>query len=147
MTRAQITVVVLIALVLLVVLGLVASRVGGSAIRTSGQVRIGQLELSSNKILPGAPVTVSYDLIELDAVDDASMVMVRTPTESIVISEVSRAELGNGTFIVTVPCEKYEALEKNKAGRFVLVLNKDQRVLAQSEQFTLLPAGPECIYK
>jgi len=147
MTRLQITVGILLTLVVLVVLGLVASQVGGSSIRTSGQARIGQLILSSNKILPGAPVTVSYDLIELGAVDAASMVMVRTPTESVVVGEVTKEALQNGTFVVTVPCNKYEELEINKAGRFVLVLNKDQRVLAQSEPFTLLPAGPECIYK
>lgn len=147
MTRFQITVVVLVAMVLIVVLGLIASQVGGSSIRTSGEVRIGQLILSSNKILPGAPVTVTYNLIELGAIDDASIVMVRTPTESVIISAVTKEEIGDGTFIVTVPCEKYEQLEKDKAGRFVLVLNRDQRVLAQSEPFTLLPAGPECIYR
>ncbi|HBE90726.1 MAG: hypothetical protein A3E37_03130 [Candidatus Andersenbacteria bacterium RIFCSPHIGHO2_12_FULL_46_9] len=147
MTRSQITAVVLVGVVLLLVLGLIAVQVGGSFIRTSGEVRIGQLILSNNKILPGAPVTVTYSLIELGAIDDASMVMVRTPTESTVISEVTKEELGSGTFIVTVPCDKYEELEKNKAGRFVLVLNSDQRVLAQSESFTLLPAGPECIYR
>lgn len=147
MTRVQITAVVLISLLLVLVLGLIAAQVGGSSIRTSGDVRIGQLILSNNKILPGAPVTVTYDLIELDAIDDASMVMVRTPTESIVISEVTKEQMGSGTFIVTVPCNKYEALDKNKSGRFVLVLNRDQRVLAQSEPFSLLPAGPECIYR
>lgn len=147
MNRSQIAVVVLVVLILVVVLGLIAARVGGSSIRTSGQVWIGKLALSNDKLLLGTPVTVSYDMLDLGSVDDASIVMVRTSKESMVIGEVSKNALGSGTFSVTVPCDKYDELEQNEEGRFVLVSNSDQRVLAQSQQFTLLPPRPDCIYQ
>lgn len=147
MSRSQIAVVVLVVLMLVVVLGLIASRLGGSTIRTSGQVQIGQLTLSSEMVLPGTRVTFSYDMLNLDSVDDALIVMVRTPRDSMVIGEVSRDALGSGIFWVTVPCAKYDELEQDEKGRFVLVSNLDQRVLAQSDQFTFLPAGRDCMYQ
>jgi len=146
MTHSQITVIVVLVLVLLIVLGLIASHVGGSAIRTSGELRIGELSLSTDKILPGAPVTVQYNMISFGSIDDASMVMVRTPHDSLVVGEVSKAQLNTGNFLVKVPCDQSVYMGNKNEARFVLISNKDQHVIAQSNMFSLLPPGPECVY-
>lgn len=147
MPRTMLTVGTLVGIVSLIVVALVASQIGGSRIRASHQISIGQLSLSSDKVLPGVPVTVTYDLISIRGIEDASMIMVRTSEESVAIGEVSSTDLGTGRFTVRVPCssEIYEQAKKNKA-RFVLVSN-DQGVLAQSGSFSILPPGPDCIYR
>jgi hypothetical protein len=147
MPRTIITVGVLVTMVGLIVVALVASQVGGARIRASHQISIGQLLLSSDKVLPGVPVNVRYDMINVAGIEDASMIMVRTSEESVAIGEVSAAELGKGRFTVRVPCssEIYEQARRNKA-RFVLV-SGNYGVLAQSGSFSILPPGPDCIYK
>lgn len=146
MPRMMITVGTLVGVVTLIVVALVGSQIGGSRIRASHQVSIGQLLLSSDQVLPGVPVSVTYDLININGIKDASMIMVRTSEESVVIGEVTSTELGIGKFTVRVPCsgEIYEQAKKNKA-RFVLVSN-DYGVLAQSGSFSILPPGPDCLY-
>lgn len=146
MPRTQITIIVLVVIVGLIVIALVASEIGGSRIRASHQVSIGQLSLTSDKILPGVPVNVTYDLINLIGIEDASMLMVRTSEESVAIGEISSTELGTGRFTVQLPCssEMYEQAKKNKA-RFVLI-SANHGVLAQSGSFSILPPGPDCLY-
>jgi len=147
MTKFQVTITVVVAVMVLLVVGILASQVGGSSIRTSGQFGIGELVLSSYKVLPGVPVTMTYDLIDIDGVRGASIVMMRTPQESVVISDVAGDMVASGRITVEVPCssEVYKQVEGNKAS-FVLVRNEDERVLAQSRVFTLLPPGPDCLY-
>jgi len=130
-----------------IVLGLIASQVGGSRIRASHEIQIGRLLLSSDQVLPGVPVHITYDLVDIEGVNDIAMIMVRTAEESVVVGEVSTTELGEGRFTAVVPCSSdlYEQAQKSKA-RFVLI-SDNSGVLAQSGTFEMLPPGPDCVYQ
>jgi|GEM_PF-2570555 hypothetical protein len=147
MSRIVTTISVLVVLMGSIVVALVASQIGGSRIRASHQMSIGQLSLASNKVLPGVPVNVTYDIIDIVGIEDASIIMVRTSEESVAIGEVSSVQLGTGKFTIQVPCNS-DVISKaadNKA-RLVLV-SEQQGVLAQSDAISILPAGPDCFYR
>lgn len=147
MSNRTLTVTLVISLMLLIVVGLLASRIGGYRIRASHQIKIGRLTLNSNHILPGVPVNVSYDIINPVGIDDASLMVVRTAKSSTAIGKVSPAELETGKFTIKMPCDSdiYEETQSSKA-RLVLI-SDEKGVLAQSGPFTMLPPGPECAYQ
>jgi hypothetical protein len=137
---------VMMVVVLLVVAGLLIVRVGGVAIRSASLTyEIGTLELASNKLLPGVPVTVGVGE-EIFSGGRSSALLLRLPTGSVAVGDVDLGELETGSFRAVVPCDSAGRQGKGVAVRLVLVDHATQAVLAQSEQLTLLPSGPDCLF-
>lgn len=161
MNNLNVVVGVVIVVVLLVVVGLLIVRVGGVAIRgASLTYEIGTLELASNKLLPGVPVTVGVGE-EIFGGGRSSALLLRLPTGSVAVGDVNLGALKTGSFRVVIPCDSEEMAKeqapvfakasagkqgKGVAVRLVLVDHATQAVLAQSEQLELLPPGPDCLF-
>lgn len=148
MNRLQVVLLVLVALIVVAVLAVSVSRVGGVAIRSASRSHmIGSLETANKMLLPGVPVTVSVTAGSVSS-EMVSVLLLRLPTASLVLREVSPRELLLGSFTVDLPCDSGLVAQSGDAqARLVLVDNTSQAVLAQSDSLTLLPPGPDCILR
>jgi hypothetical protein len=143
MTKFQVLLLVVLALVSAVVLGVLTSQLGGVSIRSASRTHIiGSLHLTNDSLLPGVPMTVRVDDVAARA---ASILVVRLPANSVVVGPVDHQNLRRGSFTFVVPCTSGPPKGNAAPARLVLVDNANQAVIAQSDRLTLLPAGPDCV--
>ncbi|MDP3997941.1 MAG: hypothetical protein U1C49_00255 [Candidatus Andersenbacteria bacterium] len=123
----------IVALLVLVILGIGASRVGGVAIRSNlaGQQFLA-LEVSE-PVVRGVPVAVRWTPPG-DGSREEIVLMLRSAKEDVI---VGTGNIGDGEARMTMPCDE-------TGGSLVLRQKQSGAVLA-NQRITLLPPGQECI--
>lgn len=133
-----------VTVVIMIVLGVLAMRVGGVSIRSASQTyKMGKLEVASKVLLPGVPATVEITLESLRAIKTSPILLLRLSTETVVVDEITRVELTEGRARVVLPCSS--GVGKSQRARLVLVDGGSRNILAQSESLTILEPGPDCM--
>ncbi|PIT98527.1 MAG: hypothetical protein COT71_00305 [Candidatus Andersenbacteria bacterium CG10_big_fil_rev_8_21_14_0_10_54_11] len=129
----------------LIFLSVLASQVGGLHIRSASQtVPLGTLTSVQTTLVPGAPTAFQT---RLPGTAVAAWVVLRFADATVPLRLVSEAEMQRGTVSLTVPCRgSFLEGAKPLRGRVVLSAAANGAVLAQSDVFTVLPAGPDCFF-
>ncbi len=148
MSKTQITILIVFLLIFLIITGVIVAQLGGSSIRTSGQVQVGDLILPAGPIIPGVPIKIAYELSSTDDLSADTLLLLRTTTGTFSIARFTPSQISDQSFTANVPCRSEILSGANQANmRFLLVKSSDQSLLAQSRLFELLPPGPDCFFR
>lgn len=131
-TRASYVLAAFIALILLLLL---ASRVGGIAIRRAPAAAL-HLEIST-PVLPGVPTLLYWD----DGDDESNALVVVYARDARSDYLIGQAELAAGAALVTFPCR--ETTARDEIISVVMTDVATQQVLG-SLQVPILPPGQDC---
>ena len=138
MRNIFITIIGLIVLVIVIMLGLMVSKIGGISIRSS--LRHGNtLTISfSEPILPGVPALINWqDLSALDNQRSVNIVLRGEAGEYI----LSNAKLSEGQAIIIIPCDYDSSITS-----LVIRDSLNAEVLAR-QTISLMPPGRDCALK
>jgi hypothetical protein len=143
MTRVYLVLAIVVVLVAVVTLGVVATQIGGSSIRSASRTHtLGTLTAANNTLLPGVPATIRIG--GEVGIQTPAVVQLRLTEVTRTIRGVSPQEMAARAFVIVVPCDMSTS-EEGDSGRLVLVNSESGAVLAQSSQARLLPPGPDCV--
>lgn len=149
MRTSQIAILAVLLLALLAITGMVIAQVGGSSIRTSGQVQTGQLALSSSLLLPGVPTKITLDSLPTNTNPSSYLLLLKTASQTYTVSEPTTSQLSHGSLSVVIPCDSniFNPNGGRTDARILLINNLNQSLVAQSNTIELLPPGPDCFFR
>jgi hypothetical protein len=133
------------ALLVVVLISVVAVQIGGVSIRSTSRTHIiGSLTTATRTLVPGVPVVVRAEGVEPQP-SAAMILLMRLPEANVAVRQIESQELQRGSFSINVPCDSSVAAEEPIPTRLILIDRVSQAVLAQSNQLSLLPPGPDCV--
>lgn len=135
MRSVTIAVLVLVGVIALLVIGILAGRVGGVAIRSQGALVTPLTITVSEPVLRGVPTVVRWDQAAAIEADVLTLVYRDASAEH----AVGQAHVREGRGTITLPCQ-----DDGGSGSIVLKRADTGQVVAWQEVVVAAP-GPECV--